>query len=73
LRYHFEKLFGKLLSSGFLQSKIFERSVSRKIFLSTTLTHDQLAKEIILYAQKGNFKKKEIEAREKIKATLSAM
>jgi len=73
LRYHFDKLFDKLLASGFLQSKIFERSVSRKIFLSTTLTHDQLAKEIILYSQKGNFKKKEIEAREMIKATLTAM
>jgi len=71
IRYHFDKLFGKLLSSGFLQSKIFERSVSRKIFLSTKLTHDQLANEIIVYAQKKDFKNIELQAREKIKCALT--
>lgn len=70
LRYHFDKLFATLLSRGFIKSKIFVRGISRKIFISIKLNHEQLAEEIIKFAAKRNFKKQENEAISKIRATI---
>lgn len=70
LEYHFNKLFSQLLSRGFIKSKIFMRSVSRKIFLSINLNYDQLTSEIIEFAKKRNFKHREDEAIRKIRCTI---
>lgn len=70
LRYHFDKLFSELLTRGFIKSKIFERSVSRKIFISTKLSYSELADEIIKFAEKRAHNKNENEARERIRATI---
>lgn len=70
LRYYFDKLFVRLLQHGFIRSKIFERKVSRKIFISVTLSYDQLADEISRYANSRNYKKNEMQARNKIRATI---
>ena len=67
IRYNFDKLFNALLSRGLLRSKIFERSVSRKIFLSTTIDHEQLANKIIEFAQKKKYRSIENDARQKIR------
>ena len=67
LRYNFDKLFDRLLSRGLLRSKIFERSVSRKIFLSTTIDYDGLAEKIVEQSNKKNHKAKENEAIQKIR------
>lgn len=69
-RYNFDKLFNQLLSKGFIKSKLFERKVSRKIFLSTKLDFMELANEIIEYTNKRNYKEQELEARNKIRATI---
>ncbi len=65
-----DKLFKKLLDRGLLISKIFERSVSRRNFFSTTLDYSQLTDEIIRIGSKRNHKKKELEVREKIIAAM---
>lgn len=70
LRYNFDKLFYELLTRGFIRSKIFERSVSRKIFISTKLSYEELADEIIKFAKKRSHDKEENEARERIRATI---
>lgn len=70
LRYYFDKLFNNLLSKGFIKSKIFERKVSRKIFLSVSLDYDNLANEIIKFSDKRNHKKNELNAKNKIRATI---
>jgi hypothetical protein len=70
LRYNFEKLFESLLSKGFIKSKIFERSVSRKIFISCKLSFDELANEIIEFSKVRDFKKRENEAIKRIRATI---
>lgn len=70
MRYNFDKLFAGLLSRGFIMSKIFVRGVSRKIFLSTGLTYDELADRIIEFSKKRNLKKNEREAINKIRATI---
>lgn len=71
LRYNFDKLFNKLLTNGFLRSKIYMRNVSRKIFFSITLSYDELTQQIILFSQKRNHKKYEKQARLKIRAALN--
>jgi hypothetical protein len=71
LRYNFQKLFEILIERGFLKSKVFERTVSRKIFLSIEFTYDQLADEIIKFYKKRSSKKNEQQAREKIRASIS--
>lgn len=71
LRYNFNKIFNQLLNRGLLKSKIFERSVSRKIFLSTTIDHDQLADNIIKFALNKKHQKKEYDAQEKIKKAIN--
>lgn len=70
LRYHFDKLFQSLLERGFLMSKIFERTVSRKIFISQKLNYDQLANEIIKFHNKRKHKKDEQQAIQRIRATI---
>jgi hypothetical protein len=67
LRHHFDKLRNRLLKRGLVKAKIYERSISRKIFLSTRLNHDQLADKIIEAKQRKNHKKKEKEAIQKIR------
>jgi hypothetical protein len=72
IRYHFDKLFESLLNRGFLKSKIFERSISRKIFLSQKLSYDELASEIIKFRSKTkrNRLKDEQKAIERIRASI---
>ncbi|MBN1227789.1 MAG: hypothetical protein JXA79_12410 [Deltaproteobacteria bacterium] len=70
LRYHFDKLFEALLARGFIQSKIFERKVSRKLFISHVLNYDELATEIINFHNKRKHKKDEQQAIDKIRATI---
>jgi len=67
LRYHFDKLFKRLLDRKLLKSKIFESSVSRKIFLSTRIDYKDLANKIIEIKERRSHKKKEYEARQKIR------
>lgn len=70
LRYNFDKLFAGLLSKGFLKSKIYERKISRKIFLSITMSYDELTDAIIEFSRQRNFKKDEQKAKDKIRATI---
>ncbi len=70
LRYHFGKLFNQLLKRGLIKSRIFDRKVSRKIFISIRLDFNELADEIIKFAQKSDFKEMEKEAISKIRATI---
>ncbi len=70
MRYHFDKLFESLLSLGFIKSKIFERKISRKTFISVTLSYDELATEIINFHNKHKHQKDEERAIEKIRATI---
>ena len=67
LRYNFNKIFSQLLNRGLLRSKVFERSVSRKIFLSTRLNYEQLTDKIIEQSKKKDHKTKENEAVKKIR------
>ena len=70
LAYHFKNDIERLLNRGLLKSKIFERSVSRKIFVSTKLDYDELKKEMIRFANKRNNQKKELKARDEIKKAI---
>ena len=70
LRYHFDRLLENLLLKGFLTSKIFERRISRKLFLSVQLDYSELASAIIEFSQVKDYKKKENEAIERIRATI---
>jgi hypothetical protein len=70
LRYRFDKLFNCLLSRGFLKSKIYDRRISRKIFMSTSLSYEQLTDTIVEIRKKKNFKKKENESVKRLGATI---
>lgn len=70
LQYNFNKLFARLLKRGLLSCKIFERSISRKIFLSCSLNYSQLSDEIVKHINKQDHKRLEADARQKIKQGL---
>lgn len=62
-RYAFDKLIERLVSRGFIQSKI---SLGRSIYLSTKYDMPQLQEAIIEKRRKKDFKRQEAEARKNI-------
>ncbi|PCH67848.1 MAG: hypothetical protein COC01_04960 [Bacteroidetes bacterium] len=63
-RYQMDKLIAKLVNRKFIQSKI---SFNRQIFFSTKLDMQELGNEIIRYINNKDIKRKEREARQRIK------
>jgi len=65
-RVHFDRLIGKLLSNGFIKSRLFKRKFNRKIYLSIKLTPDQLSDKMIEEYNKKASKRAHEDANKKL-------